>query len=202
MKSYRLAFLVLAVCGNLNAAGSKCGFSSKNLVPSKSDKQSSFRSISGNLELTFDPENCDSCTLEIKNLNTNSNCSLPKDLWSDLYLSTDEKTLLTQRYNDLEFYDTQTCKQVGSSIPDYGGVKVEEDKITYEGVCNEGVCDGPHCNCWPARVYDLTDRCQPILNEQMSLALTKRIYGVSFSKKSLISYPKSPNAKLLKEGIE
>jgi len=217
MRFYQLGLILLLMVGMIpfSRAGEpvRCGLKKVDLKPLSPTDFSKYIGKGADVQLTFtndDPKKpatqFNEYPLEVKNMKTKTACKIEGGIWlaDKVYLGDGEKVIALEEGSgsnaDLAFYDAATCKGIGKLDISGPKVSVTESRVVSEGACEPYEKGGKKFgSCSPAAVYELGDHCRPILQDKESRELTKKVYGVEFSKMSEIENPQTPQAKVIRE---
>lgn len=203
-KNQKMIFNTVLALLSIRHLMAGCGFRE---MPVKMVKEKNIETFMGELDdtqVSWINDEGPAETAVVKNLKTGKQHSFGTSIFnSKVILSADQKTIGIEEGSGsnlwLSFYDAESGQSVGRIDLSGERHKIVGDKVYFDGTC-EG-CTGKNCPCWPATVHSI-ESCQPVLLEKESKDYCRQIFGVSFTKKSLIDYPRTPKAKLVKQGIE
>lgn len=158
--------------------------------------------------VTEAPMSVTASSFTVENKDAGTKCSLSQDLWTAIYLTTDEGTLLFKgdsgSMSGLSFYGTADCKPRHGSFDDWKASDwiVEGARLVDTGTCDcyEAGIQRENCGCRAARVFELRGKdCAPVMLEKESAAETKRRFGVAFKGRARLAFPGTKKAGLIED---
>jgi len=144
----------------------------------------------------------DQQTLVVGNTSSGKSCQVPIDgELMDLYVSNNESVLaVISGYgsgHSVYFVESRGCKiRPGKGMQ--ARTSIQKDKLVLDAYCGDGVCEGKNCTCWPSEIYSISPNLELTHLTEESFQHTKKMIGVGFSKKSMIDFPKSDKARVVK----
>jgi hypothetical protein len=137
--------------------------------------------------------------LIITDQRSGKSCEVGISLITDVYDVNGGNMLFVFSYGGssryINYIDPRSCKYMHPELElRTEGIVVANNRIIIRPACE---CLEEYCECSAGLVMEINNNYEPIVLEQESLELTKKVIGVAFKGSRKVRRPKTPNAELI-----